>query len=74
MKCPICNSEVKGERWHSVKNWKTATCQKCGFKFDYDADQLDDETIRIMGNKPLRESIRHAREKGSRSKPYALIE
>lgn len=70
MNCPICDSEVKRERWYSVKNWETATCPKCGFKFDYDADQLNDETIRIMANKPLREAIRKAREKGSRSQPY----
>lgn len=71
MKCPICDSEVKRERWCSVcENWETATCSKCGFKFDYNADQLNDETIRIMGNKSLRESIREAREEGSRSKPY----
>jgi len=40
MKCPICSGEVKQERWHSVKNWETAICTICGFKFDYDADQL----------------------------------
>lgn len=42
MKCPKCGSKrVKREKWSRVKNWETATCKRCGFEFDYDADQLE---------------------------------
>lgn len=38
-RCPKCGGVCTVLPWVTVKNWSTATCLSCGFKFDYEDDQ-----------------------------------